>query len=100
MDPTNSNPALGTNAPAPEVSATAATHLPLWLQHDWLQLLLVALITPGLYYMLVMLGRRLKRKHGVRLGVLYHAFSLGFAVFLPAVLLRPDWSIVPHIGAL
>ncbi|HEX4264743.1 MAG TPA: mechanosensitive ion channel family protein [Verrucomicrobiae bacterium] len=99
MDPTNSNPALGTNAPATVDSVVTVTHLPLWLQHDWLQILLVALIAPGLYYMMVMLGRRLKRRHGVRLGILYHAFSLGFAVFLPAVLLRPDWTIVHHIGA-
>jgi small-conductance mechanosensitive channel len=99
MDSTNSNPATGANAPSAASPATIASHLPPWLQHDWLQILLAAVIAPAIYYLMVMLGRRLKRKQGVRLGVLYHAFSLGFAIFLPAALFRPDWTIVHHIGA-
>ncbi|HEY2084123.1 MAG TPA: mechanosensitive ion channel family protein [Verrucomicrobiae bacterium] len=99
MDATNSNLTAGTNAPPAADAAAVATHLPPWLQHEWLQILLVVVIAPGLYYLMLGLGRRLKRKHGVRLGVLYHAFSFGFAVFLPAALLRPDWPIVHHIGA-
>jgi small-conductance mechanosensitive channel len=91
--------AKSTNALPVQGASTVARHLPPWLQHEWLQILLVALIAPILYYLMLLLGRRLKRKHGVRLGVLYHVFSLGFAVFLPAVLLGLDWTIVHHIGA-
>lgn len=48
---------------------------------------------------MVLLGRQLKRKHGVRLGWLYHFFSLGFAIYLPAVLLELDWPFIHHVGA-
>src|ERR1700722_2640319 len=96
----NTNAALGTNSlgvtnsPGAAAASAALFHLP-----EWLAILLVVIIAPGLYYVMVMLGRQLKRKHGVRLGVLYHAFSFGFAIFLPAVLLWPEWVIVHHIGA-
>jgi small-conductance mechanosensitive channel len=99
MDSTNANSVADTNAASAISPAAITSHLPSWLQHEWLLLLLVAIIAPALYYLMVILGRRLKRKQGVRLGILYHAFSLGFAVFLPAALLLPDWTIVHHIGA-
>src|SRR5579862_4704172 len=102
LEATNAIPgtnSLGdTNAPGAAAAIAAHFHLPEWLA-ILLVALLVVIIAPGLYYSMIVLGRQLKRKHGVRLGVLYHAFSLGFAIFLPAVLLLPDWAIIHHIGA-
>jgi small-conductance mechanosensitive channel len=48
---------------------------------------------------MVLAGRRLKRHHGVRLGWLYHLFSLCMAVYVPALLLNPDWAFIRHLGA-
>src|SRR6266567_1287090 len=97
---TNSVAAPGTNAFSSLSPTWLQEHEPGWLQqHEWLQILLVAIAAPFVYYLMVMLGRSLKRKHGVQLGVLYHVFSLGFAVFLPAALLRNDWPLIHHIGA-
>ncbi|HWX21546.1 MAG TPA: mechanosensitive ion channel family protein [Candidatus Binatia bacterium] len=53
--------------------------------------LLMGLLVPGLYCLMVVVGRRLKRKHGVRLGVVYHLFALSLAVCLPAILLGVQW---------
>jgi len=88
-----------TNPPPVARVLPLVDHPPAWLQPEWVQVLLVVLAAPFLYYLMLSLGRRLKRKHGVRLGVLYHLFSLGFAVYLPAGLLRPDWQFVNHVGA-
>jgi small-conductance mechanosensitive channel len=49
--------------------------------------LLLVLAVPGLYCLMVLGGRRLKRRHGVRLGWLYHLFGLSLACYLPALLL-------------
>jgi small-conductance mechanosensitive channel len=87
------------NASAADNAHPLAATLQAWLQFEWLQILLIALIAPGIYYLMVKLGRQLKRKHGVRLGVWYHLFGFGFALFLPAALLHPGWAIVNHIGA-
>src|ERR1700743_826886 len=73
--------------------------LPASLNHEWFQILLVVVLAPAIYYLLLQLGRRLKRGQGVQLGISYHLFCLGFAIFLPAVLLRPDWMMVHHVGA-
>jgi small-conductance mechanosensitive channel/CRP-like cAMP-binding protein len=62
-------------------------------------LLLLGLSVPGLYCLLVLGGRYLKRKHGVRLGVLYHLFALSLAVYLPALVLNMQWSFLRHLGA-
>src|ERR1051325_471163 len=48
---------------------------------EGLKELLFALSVPGLYCLLVLGGRRLKRKHGVRLGVLYHLLAACLAVY-------------------
>ena len=61
--------------------------------------LLLALAVPGLYCALVLLGRRLKRHHGVRLGWLYHLFALSLAVYLPALALNLPWAFLRHLGA-
>src|SRR5258708_24594919 len=98
MEVTNANPITGTNVSSAGI-ASAAVHLPRWLQPEWLQILLIALAAVVLYYGMVLVGRGLKHRQGVRLGILYHVFSLGFAIFLPAALMRPDWTIVNHIGA-
>jgi small-conductance mechanosensitive channel/CRP-like cAMP-binding protein len=61
--------------------------------------LLLVLSTPGLYCLMVLLGRWLKRKKGVRLGWLYHLFSLALAVYLPASILEVNWAFMPHLAA-
>jgi len=61
--------------------------------------LILALSVPGLYCVLVVAGRRLKRHHGVQLGWLYHFFALGLAVYFPAVLLDLPWQFLRHLGA-
>src|SRR5664279_108505 len=61
--------------------------------------LILVLAVPGLYCLMVLAGRRLKRHHGVRLGWLYHLFSLCMAVYVPALLLNPDWAFIRHLGA-
>jgi small-conductance mechanosensitive channel/CRP-like cAMP-binding protein len=48
--------------------------------------LLMLMAVPGLYCLMVLLGRHLKRRHGVRLGYLYHLFSLGLAVWAAGAL--------------
>jgi small-conductance mechanosensitive channel len=65
---------------------------------DWLRILLFVLAVPGLYFLMVLLGRRLKRRHGVKLGWPYHLFGLGCALYFPANLLEPKWPIVVHLG--
>lgn len=60
---------------------------------------LFALSVPGVYCLLVLGGRRLKRKHGVRLGVLYHLLSICLAVYAPARYLDLPWRFLHHLGA-
>src|SRR2546428_7118243 len=60
---------------------------------------MLAVATPGLYCLLLLAGRQLKRRHGVRLGWLYHLFALGLAVYLPALLLNLQWPFLRHLGA-
>ena len=75
--------------------------LPDWLKdNDWLLIPIVAILAVAIYYLMLQLGRLLKRRQGVQLGVLYHVFSLGFAIFLPVALLSPNWTIMKHVGAL
>jgi len=61
--------------------------------------LVLVLSVPGLYCLMVLAGRRLKRHHGVRLGWLYHLFALGIAVYFPAMLLDAQWAFLRHLGA-
>jgi small-conductance mechanosensitive channel/CRP-like cAMP-binding protein len=60
---------------------------------------LLAISVPGLYCLLVFFGRRLKRDHGVRLGWLYHLFSLSLALYVPALALDLQWTYLRHLGA-
>ena len=60
---------------------------------------LLALSVPGLYCLMVLLGRLLKRQQGVRLGIFYHLFALAGALYLPAYVLNPKWAMVQHSGA-
>lgn len=62
--------------------------------------LLLVLCVPGLYCLMVVLGRRLKRRHGVRLGYLYHLFALGLAICLPARLFDVTFPHFREVGAL
>jgi small-conductance mechanosensitive channel/CRP-like cAMP-binding protein len=61
--------------------------------------LLLVLSVPGLYCLMVLLGRYLKRRQGVRLGWLYHFFALCVAVYAPARLLDLSWPFLHHLGA-
>ena len=61
--------------------------------------LVLVLAVPALYCLLVLSGRQLKRRHGVRLGWLYHLFALSLAFYLPAVILGFPWSFLHHLGA-
>jgi small-conductance mechanosensitive channel/CRP-like cAMP-binding protein len=61
--------------------------------------LIMVLSVPGLYCLLVLFGRRLKRQHGVRLGVLYHLFSFVLALYIPAAVVKLEWSYLRHLGA-
>jgi len=61
--------------------------------------LLFALSLPGVYCLLVLGGRRLKRAHGVRLGVLYHLLAACLAVYAPALFLDLPWRFLRHLGA-
>ncbi|HVV00316.1 MAG TPA: mechanosensitive ion channel domain-containing protein, partial [Verrucomicrobiae bacterium] len=61
---------------------------------------LFGLAVPGLYCALLLIGRQLKRKHGVRLGWLYHLLAVALAVYVPAMLLHlPWWPFLRHLGA-
>ena len=61
--------------------------------------LILVLAVPGLYCLMVLAGRRLKRRHGVRLGWLYHLFALSLAVYVPALVLNLNWAFLRHLGA-
>ena len=61
--------------------------------------MILALAVPGLYCLMVLAGRRLKRHHGVRLGWAYHLFSVGLAVYFPAMVLDLPWAFLQHLGA-
>lgn len=60
---------------------------------------LLLLSVPGLYCLMVLLGRRLKRLQRVELGVMYHVFALALAVWTPATLLELDWTFLTEILA-
>ncbi|MDB6108823.1 MAG: MscS Mechanosensitive ion channel [Pedosphaera sp.] len=74
--------------------ATASNFLPAGYRD-----LLLVLSVPGLYCLMVVLGRRLKRRHGVRLGYLYHLFALGLAICLPARLLEVTFPHFREVGS-
>ncbi len=61
--------------------------------------LLFLLSVPGLYCLMVLIGRWLKRKHRVQLGWLYHLFSLALAVYFPMLILDIHWQFIPHLAA-
>jgi len=48
--------------------------------------LILIFSVPGLYCLMLLLGRWLKRTHGVRLNWSYHLFSLCLAIYFPAKL--------------
>lgn len=66
---------------------------------SYASLVQLAVAVPGLYWLLVLFGRRLKRRHGVRLGWLYHLFSLALALYVPAVILGLPRPFLRHLGA-
>ncbi len=60
---------------------------------------ILVLTVPGLYCILLLAGRRLKRRHGVKLGFLYQLFAISFAIYFPAWLLKLPWEFLQHLGA-
>ena len=62
--------------------------------------LILVLSIPGLYCLMLLLGRSLKRRHGVRLGWSYHLFALCLAVFSMACLFGVHFSGRRELGAL
>jgi small-conductance mechanosensitive channel/CRP-like cAMP-binding protein len=64
------------------------------------KLLTFFLAVPGMYSLMVLIGRYFKRRHGVRLGGIYHLFSLSLAVYVPANLLNLSWTFLHHLGAI
>ena len=63
------------------------------------KVLLLAVIAPALYVLLLFAGRRLKRRYGVRLGLVFHLFSLSVAIYTPAFFLHFGWPFLRHVGA-
>jgi small-conductance mechanosensitive channel/CRP-like cAMP-binding protein len=61
-----------------------------------LQVLLFALAVPGLFCLMLLLGRYLKRRHGVQLGWLYHPFGLGMAIYFSGKLIGLTWPWLYH----
>ena len=66
---------------------------------EGIKYLILGLSVPGLYCLLVLAGRHLKRRHGVRIGFLYHLFAAGLSFYLPAVLLDLPWPALRHVGS-
>lgn len=62
--------------------------------------LLSALIAPALFVVTMGLGRWLKRRQGVRLGILYFFFCVTFSVFVPLAFFGHHWmpSARPPVG--
>jgi len=66
--------ATSTNSAAP---LRPIVPLPDWLKdNDWFLIPLVVILAVAIYYLMLQLGRQLKRRQAVQLGVLYHVFSL------------------------
>src|SRR5215471_14332604 len=59
----------------------------------------LAVAAPAIYFLMLVLGRRIKRRHGVRLGVLYHLFAIGVAIYAPARAVDFQWPALHHLGA-
>ena len=78
---------------ATHIAGAIPGHLP-----PAIQVLLFALSVPGLYCLMVLWGRLLKRRHGVRLGWLYHLFALAVVVYISGELLGLDWPFLPHVA--
>ena len=62
-----------------------------------LQAVFFALSVPGLFCLMLLLGRYLKRKHGVQLGWLYHPFALGMAVYFSKLMIGLKWPFLVHV---
>jgi small-conductance mechanosensitive channel/CRP-like cAMP-binding protein len=61
--------------------------------------LLLALAVPAIYCGMLLIGRRLKRTHRVRLGWSYHLFALSLAALVVALVGELGGSILPHLVA-
>jgi small-conductance mechanosensitive channel/CRP-like cAMP-binding protein len=61
--------------------------------------MLLVLAVPGLYCVMLLIGRRLKRIHRVRLGWSYHLFSLSLAALVVALVSGLGGPFLPHLVA-
>ena len=59
--------------------------------------ILLASALPGIYCLMFLIGRRLKRTHRVRLGWSYHLFSLSLAALVVALVGGLGGSFLPHL---
>ena len=59
--------------------------------------ILLASALPGIYCLMFLIGRRLKRTHRVRLGWSYHLFSLSLAALVVALVGGLSGSFLPHL---
>lgn len=48
---------------------------------------------------MLLMGRYLKRRHGVQLGWLYHLFALGVVVYFSGIMLRITWPFLYDVGS-
>ena len=62
-------------------------------------LLILCATVPGVYLVLVALGRWLKRRLGVKLGAIYQLFSLALAFFLPLSFLEANIEVLQFLEA-
>ena len=62
------------------------------------KLLTFFLAVPGVYSLMVLIGRYFKRRHGVRLGWIYQLMAICLAVFVTARVLKLSWSFLHHLG--
>jgi small-conductance mechanosensitive channel/CRP-like cAMP-binding protein len=60
------------------------------------QVFFFALAVPGLFFLMLMFGRWLKRQHGVQLSWLYHPFALGVAVYFSGLMVGATWPFLRH----
>ncbi len=60
---------------------------------------LLVLTVPIIYFAVVFIGRRLKRRDGVRLGLMYQLFAITLAFYLPVAVMDMDYPYRVELGA-
>ncbi|MBI3849384.1 MAG: mechanosensitive ion channel [Verrucomicrobia bacterium] len=60
---------------------------------------ILVIAVPIIYFAMVFLGRRLKRRDGVRLGLMYQLFAITLAFYLPVTVLDMDFPNRTELGS-